>query len=99
MERIDFVSFNCEFLLNSNMTKSGVAVYSPLIYGFEDRYFNACLEYLRTGNMTNIEFKKYSTELLQTTMGVSYVQALVILHNIETMPNEAPNIYNPNTVE
>ena len=99
MERIDFVSFNCDFMLNSNMTKAGVAIYAPLIYSFEDRYFNACVEFLKTGKMTNVEFKKYSTDVLQSTMRVSYIQALVILHNIETMPNEAPNIYNPNMVE
>lgn len=99
MERIDFVSFNCDFMLYSNMTNAGVAVYAPLIYNFEDKYFNACVEFLKTRKATNIEFGKYSTEILQATMGVSYIQALVILHNIELMPNEAPNIYNPNMVE
>ena len=99
MERIDFVSFNCDFMLYSNMTNAGVAIYAPLIYGFEDKYFNACAEYLKTGKETNLEFRKYSTEILQSTMEVSYIQALVILHNIESMPNEAPNIYNPNMVE
>ncbi|MBQ7761358.1 MAG: hypothetical protein IJ400_04810 [Clostridia bacterium] len=99
MNRIDFTSFNCDFMLYSDMTNAEVAIYAPLIYGFEDKYFNACVEYIRTGKMTNIQFRKYSTEILQSSMEVSYIQALVILHNIESMPNEAPNIYNPNVEE
>lgn len=99
MERMDFLSFNCDFLTNTAMTNIGVAVYAPIIYGYEDKYFNACVEFLKTGNETNIEFKSYSTELIQETMGASYIQALVILHNIEHMPHEAPNIYNPDIVE
>ncbi len=99
MERVDFVSFNCDFMTYSNMTNVGVAVYAPIIYGYEDKYFNACVEFLKTGKETKIEFGSYSTELIQRTMNASYIQALVILHNIEQMPNEAPNIYNPDIVE
>ena len=99
MERIDFVTFNCDFMINAKMTNVGVAVYAQIIYGFEDKYFNACVEFLKTGNESNLEFGKYSISMLRKTMDVSYIQALVILHNIEHMPNEAPNIYNPNIVE
>ena len=56
-------------------------------------------KFLKTGNESNLEFGKYSISMLRKTMDVSYIQALVILHNIEHMPNEAPNIYNPNIVE
>ena len=99
MERIDFVTFNCDFLINSNMANVDVAVYAPLIYGFEDKYFNACMEFLKTGKKTNIEYKRYSTDVLMSTMCASYIQALVILHNIEFMPKEAPTIFNPRIVE
>lgn len=99
MERVDFLTFNCDFMRYSNMTNIGVAVYAPIIYGYEDKYFNACVEYLKTGKETVIEFRRFSTEMLQKTMKTSYIQALVILHNIEQMPNEAPNIYNPDIVE
>ncbi|MBE7074531.1 MAG: hypothetical protein E7376_00910 [Clostridiales bacterium] len=99
MKRIDFVTFNCNFMIYSNMTNAEVAVYAPLIYRFEDKYFNACEKFLKTGEKTNVEFEKYSTDMLQLTMGTSYIEALVILHNIETMPNDAPNIFNPNIVE
>ena len=99
MERIDFVSFNCALLIHSDMTKAGAAVYAPLIYGFEDRYFNACVEFLKTGKAEDLVFNKYSTDLLQTTMGASYIQALVILHHIEKAPEQAPIIYNPRSVE
>lgn len=58
MERVDFVSFNCDFMTYSNMTNVGVAVYAPIIYGYEDKYFNACVEFLKTGKETKIEFGK-----------------------------------------
>lgn len=99
MERIDFTSFNCDFMLYSKMSSVEVAIYAPLIYGFEDKYFNACVEFLKTGNTPKIEFDDYSTDMLQATMGISYIHALIILHHIESMPGEAPNIYNPNLVE
>ena len=99
MERMDFTSFNCDFMLYSKMSNVEVAICAPLIYSFEDRYFNACVEFLKTGNAPNIEFDNYSTDLLQSAMGISYIQALIILHHMETMPEEVPNIYNPNPVE
>ena len=99
MERIDFLTFNCDFLRYSDMNNNEVAIYAPLIYGFEDKYFNACREFLQTGKNINVEYKKYSTDMLMSTMSASYIQALVILHNIATMPNEAPNIYNPDIIE
>lgn len=99
MERMDFVLFNCDFMTYSNMTNVGVAVYAPIIYGYEDKYFSACVDFLKTGKETNIEFGRYSTDVIQKTMKVSYIQSLVILHNIEQMPKEASNIYNPDIVE
>ena len=99
MKRIDFVTFNCDFLSYSNMNNVDCSIYAPLIYGFEDKYFNACVEFLATGDQTNLEFKKYSIKNIQECMGANYIQALVILHNIENMPTEAPNIFNPNIVE
>lgn len=99
MGRMGFVSFNCDFLAYSGMTNIGVAVYAPIIYGYEDRYFNACVEFLKTGKETDLEFKSYSTGLIKKSMKASYIQALVILHNIEHMSNEAPNIYNPDYME
>ncbi len=99
MERIDFTTFNCDFMLHSNLTNIEVAIYAPIIYGFEDKYFNACVNFLKTGNKQNLVYEDYSTDMLQSSMGISYIHALIVLHHIEAMPDEAPNIYNPNLVE
>jgi len=99
MERMNFLDFNCDFTMYSNMTNIGIAVYAPIIYSYEDKYFNACVEFLKTGKETNLEFNKYSTENIKNCMGTNYIQALVILHNIENNPNYAPMIFNPNMVE
>ena len=99
MERMSFLDFNCDFMMYSRMTNIGISVYSPLIYSFEDKYFNACVEFLKTGNEINLEFGKYSIETIKNCMGTNYIQALVILHNIETYPNYAPMIFNPDMVE
>lgn len=95
MDRIDFLSFYGDFLIYSNMSRGEVAVYAPIIYGYDDRYFNACIEYLKTGKETDLNFRNYTIQLIKNTMKASYIQALVIIHNIEQMPDEAPNIYNP----
>ena len=99
MERMSFLDFNCDFILYSRMSNIGVSVYAPLIYSFEDKYFDACVEFLKTGNERNLEFGKYSIEIIKNCMGANYVQALVILHNIETNPDKAPMIFNPDMVE
>ncbi len=99
MARMDFLSFNCEFIYNSNMTRAEVAVYAPLIYGFEDKYFDACVAFLKTGEKQDIWFENYSIDRLQSGMRLSYIQALVVLHNIQSMPQEAARIYRPIRVE
>lgn len=99
MERIDFVSFNCDFLQGAMMSNAEVAILAPVIYGYEDKYFNACAEYLKSKQEQNLEFEGFSIECLKATMGLSYIQALVVLHNIEHMPDQAPVIYNPDITE
>ena len=95
----NFLEFNCDFLLYSNMSNIDAAIYAPIIYGYEDKYFNACVEFLKTGKETNLELEKHSIENIKTCMGANYIQALVILHNIESNSNFAPVIFNPNIVE
>lgn len=99
MERIDFVSFNCDFLERAMMTNADAAMLAPVIYGYEDKYFNACVGYLKSRVEANLEFEGFSVERLKSAMGLSYIQALVVLHNIEHMPDQAPVIYNPDVVE
>lgn len=99
MERIDFVSFNCAFLQGARMSNAEVAMLAPLIYGYEDKYFSACVEYLKSKLENNLQFDRYSIGKLKSTMNLSYIQALVVLHNIEHMPEFAPVIYNPNNIE
>lgn len=99
MERMDFGSFYCEFLLHSGVSEVETAIYAPLIYDYEDRYYDACLAFLKTGEKVEVEYKGFSTGVIQSSMNTSYVQALVILHHIETMPQRAPMIFFPDPVE
>ena len=71
-----------------------------LLHDNEVTYSFICpVEFLKTGNERNLEFSKYSIEKIKNCMGTNYIQALVILHNIETNPTYAPMIFNPDMVE
>lgn len=95
MERIEFFDFNGLFKRASKMDEKEVAMLAPLIYGFEDKYFNACYNYLKDGVRENLKCGSYSIERLENMMSLSYIEAIVVLRNIEMFREDAPYIYNP----
>ena len=99
MERIPFLKFRSELARRTNVSKQELAILAPIIYEFEDKYFDACCQYLLCGSETEIIFGEYSTKLLTKTMDCSYIEALVILHNMEKMPRYACYIYAPKVIE
>ena len=99
MSRISFIKFRNKFAISSKLSRNQIAVLAPIIYRLPEKYFNACEEYLDSGAETNLSFDEYSTEMIKTTMACSYIEALVILHNMEQLPNEACYIYCPRIVE
>ena len=99
MERIGFLKFRNEFTKRSLLSITEVSLFAPIIYRFEDKYFNACYEYLQFGKESNLVFGEYSVLQVKEAMKCSYVEALVILHNMEQFPNEACYIYSPKIIE
>ena len=99
MDRIRFLKFRNELAKRSSLSLNEIALLAPIIYGFEDRFFDACYKFLQVGEETDLTFDEYSTLNIKGAMKCSYIEALVILHNMEQFPNEACYIYSPKIIE
>lgn len=99
MSRISFIKFRNKFATSSKLSRNQVAVLAPIIYGFPEKYFTACEKYLDNAEETELSFDEYSTEMIKTAMACSYIEALVILHNMEKFPDNACYIFCPRIVE
>ncbi len=101
--RMGFVDFNCLFMQYSQMTNhSDISIYVPIIYNMKNEYFDAVVKYLRTGEMKNLVYGEYSTDMI--TKGywaekLDYIKAVVILDNIEKFGANACDIFYPYEVE
>lgn len=101
-ERMSFVDFNALFLDRSKMNNVDVSAYAPIVYGMKNKYFNAVVKYLQNGEQKIVSYKNYSTDLILKSYISStpnYIQALVILNNIEQSKGNGPIIFNPDIVE
>lgn len=94
-----FLEFRNLMARKSEMTRNEVSLFAPIIYQFEDKYFNACCLYLNEKKETELFFNEYSTTILIDTMKCTYLESLVILHNMQVFPVESCYIYNPLKVE
>lgn len=94
MERMSLNKFitlihNCA--LNGKANWKDGAVLGPIIYSYEEEYFNSAVNYLETGEKTlliegQISIENFLNE--ETYNGaMSYLEALVALHNIKENPN------------
>lgn len=99
MEKISFLQFRNKVARYSKLNRHQIAVLAPIIYGLDDRYFSACNQFLDNGIETDIVFDEYSISAIKKTMDCSYVEALVILSNLEKYPDYACYIYAPRSVE
>lgn len=99
MQRISFFDFKTLFSLKSSMSNIQDSIIAPIIYSLEDDLFSACLDFLTSGEKRNICFDEYSTDTIETSMGCSYPEAIVIIHNIKKHPDYAFAIFDPDIVE
>ena len=100
-KRMSFVDFNILFLTCSKLDNVEVSVYAPIIYTMKNKYFNAVVKYLKTGEQVVVSYKNYSTEKIINSYvsKPNYIQAVVILNNLEQSSANAPIIFNPDIVE
>lgn len=99
MEKISLLKFRNLFARKSQLPRNQVSLYAPIVYGFEDKYYDACLKYLSEGVKTELCFGEYSTKVIEKGMPCSYIEALIILHNLESYPLEACYLFTPQTIE
>lgn len=99
MERVSFVRFRNKFAKSSLLSRNEVSLFAPIIYGFDDKYFTACEQYLADGTEVELAFNEFTTTMIKNGMGCSYIESLIILHNIETAPLDACFIYAPRIIE
>ncbi len=102
--RITFIDFNNLFMKYSkNLTShSDISILAPIVYKMKDEYFNAVVNYLKTGNKINLIYGEYSTDKIIKAYWVEkldYIKAVVILDNIEKFADEGCYIFNPYIVE
>lgn len=76
-----------------------IAILAPVVYGLSDKYFVACEQYLDSGKETEILFDEYSVLVIKESMQCTYIEALVILNNLEQFAEYACYIYTPKNVE
>lgn len=99
-----FVDFKCLFMKYSkNLTShSDISIYAPIVYNMKSEYLRAVVDYLRTGTMTNLVYREYSTDKIIKSYWVEkldYIKAVVILDNIEKLGDDGCYVFNPYIVE
>lgn len=97
--RISFLTFRNKVAKFSRLPCNQVALLSPIMYNLEDRYFTAVENYLDKGEESNLFFDEYSVEKIKKSMGCTYLEAILILNNMENMPENACYIYSPRIQE
>lgn len=99
MARILFEDFLCEMTVHSKLPRAIVSAIASVIYNYEDKYYLACEKYIKSGVEDVISFEDFSTERIKKGMKCTYIEALMILNNIENDPENAYMIYAPYTME
>lgn len=106
VERLEFMEFNLLFFKCFAVNKEQTSMYAPIIYLMEDRYYNATVKFLQTGEMTDLYFKEFGLFNIMEGYWHSkndknhYLEALIILNNIEKAnENDRWIIYNPDVIE
>ena len=101
--RMSFVDFKGLFLLYSNfLSHTASSIYVPIIYQMKDEYFNAVVKYLRTGKQENLVYRSFSTNGIINSYRpekVDYIQAVIILDNIEKLGDDGYFVFRPHIIE
>ena len=106
IKRLSFMEFNLLFFKCFVVNKEQTSMFAPLIYLMEDRYYNATVKFLQTGEMTDLYFGRFGIFNIMDGYWHTkndknhYLEALIILNNIEKA-NEDDRwiIYNPDVIE
>lgn len=99
MERMKFYEFNYKLTARAGIRLPLASVLAPILYQYEDKYYDACVLYMETGKITELAFDKYSVTDIMKTMSAGFIESLMILHNMEKNPEYARLIYFPEEVE
>ena len=99
MDKQTVLDFRNDFMRYTDLTAAQISVLAPVLYGQEDRYYEACVQFLKKGEMQNLTYGEYSTDLIMKGMCCSYPEALVIMRNMEQFPDYADFFFVPRMVE
>ncbi len=99
MKKIPFEDFLCGMLAHSKLPRATVSAVASIIYNFDDKYFFACEKYITSGEEESLSFDDFSIVRIKKGMKCTYIEALMILRNIENDPDNAYMIYAPYMME
>ena len=94
-----FLKFRNKVARFAKLSRNQVGILAPIMYAFNDKYYFAVEKFLDNGEETDLCFDEYSIKKIMTSMGCSYLEALIILNNMEKIPEYACYIYNPRITE
>ncbi len=97
MERIKYYQFASKMLIHSGLSRSTVSALCPSVYEYEEKYYRACEDFVTSGTEACLTFDEYSTDMIKSGMHCGYIEAVIILRNIEKHPENAHLIYRPYT--
>ncbi|MBE5746488.1 MAG: hypothetical protein E7359_04325 [Clostridiales bacterium] len=107
LERMNFREFNHLFRMCSDLDKAEISIYAPLLYKMEDKYYNACIEFLKNNTITYLKANEISTnDIIEGYYRENkkdkkkYIESLMILNNLEKADEmETYQIFNPYVIE
>ena len=74
-------------------------IVGPILYQLDDAYYNASIKYLTENVKTEIVECGISASDVMEHMECTYLEALCILNNVRTFPNQMNFIMNYNFIE
>ena len=107
IERMSLSQFMHLVRMSCALEKSEESIYAPIVYNMEDKYYNACVEYLQNNTITHFKVGEIKIEdiidgywLDNKKDKKKYLEALIILNNIEKAGEDnAFAIFHPYIIE
>ena len=100
--KMSFTDFNCLFLERGQQSSGMISIYAPLIYNMKEDYFNAIVQYLQTGETTELSWRKFTIKDIMLGYGgdgFDYIDAVVLLNSLEISGDDCYTVWNPFIVE
>ncbi len=103
-EKMDFGKFYSLLLKYKEkpMSHSQSTIYAPTLYNLDKDWFNAVVEYLKTGKETELHWRDYTTKKIKEAYSVEkpdYIDAVVILESLRKAGYDSYTTFNPYIVE